>query len=163
MKGKYFNWSRFPLRFLKAVLSSEATPIYARPDKFLDDADFLCPYMDDVSEWPNSHFVRRYRREIEDYFLPEENHLIDIARRLEKKNYGGITAGEPEDILMALRQQKLSNTIIDAYRTEILKVGMDADDGWEPNTDFTKPLTFDLLASAALNISLYPYQEEAVS
>lgn len=163
MKGKYFNWSRFPLRFLKAVLSSEATPIYARPDKFLDDADFLCPYMDDVSEWPNSHFVRRYRREIEDYFLPEENHLIDIARRLEKKNYGGITAGEPEDILMALRQQKLSNTIIDAYRTEILKVGMDADDGWEPDTDFTKPLTFDLLASAALNISLYPYQEEAVS
>ena len=39
MKGKYFNWSRFPLRFLKAVLSSEATPIYARPDKFIDDAD----------------------------------------------------------------------------------------------------------------------------
>ena len=163
MKGKYFNWSRFPLRFLKAVLSSEATPIYARPDKYYDDADFLCPYMDDVSEWPNSHFVRRYRREIEDYFLPEGNHLVDIARRLEKKNYGGITAGEPEDILMALRQQKLSNTIIDAYRTEILKVGMDADDGWEPDTDFTKPLTFDLLASAALNISLYPYQEEAVS
>ena len=111
MKGKYFNWSRFPLRFLKAVLSSEATPIYARPDKFLDDADFLCPYMDDVSEWPNSHFVRRYRREIEDYFLPEENHLIDIARRLEKKNYGDITAGCSRRVKFAkLRRSKNANS-----------------------------------------------------
>ena len=162
MKQKYFNWSRFPLRFLKAVLSSEATPTYARPDKYYDDADMLCPYMDDVAEWPNSHFVRKYRREIEDYFLPEDNHLVEIASHLEKKNYGGIKMGEPEDILMELRRQKLSNTIIDAYRVEMLKVGMDADDGWEPATDFTKPFTFDLLSSSVRNISLYPYQEEAV-
>lgn len=163
MKEKYFNWSRFPVRFLKAVLSSEATPISARPNSYYDDADFLCPYMDDVAEWPNTHFVYKYRREIEDYFLPEGNHLVDIARRLEKKNYGGIKVGEPEDILMDLRRQKLTNTIIDAYRTELLKVGMDADDDWEPATDFTKPFTFDLLASSILNVSLYPYQEEAVT
>ena len=163
MKYNYFSWSRFPLRFLKAVLSSKATPIYARPEKYYDDADFLCPYMDDVAKWPNPHFVRRYRREIEDYFLPEGNHLVDIANRLEKKNYGGISVGEPEDILMELRRQKLTNTIIDAYRIELLKVGTDADDGWEPVSDFTKPFTFDLFSSSSLNVSLYPYQEEAVA
>ena len=162
MEKKYFSWSRFPVRFLKAILSSKATPICARPDKYYDDVDMLCPYMDDVAEWPNSHFVRRYRREIEDYFLPEGNHLNEIAGRLERKNYGGIAPGEPEDILMELRHQKLSNTIIDAYRVELLKVGMDTDDGWEPATDFTQPFTFDLLASSACKVSLYPYQEEAV-
>lgn len=163
MKRNQFSWSRFPLRFLKAVLSSDATPVYARPDAYYDDVDLLCPYMDDVAEWPNAHFVRKYRREIEDYFLPESNHLAVIAKRLADKNYGGISIEDPEDILLKLRCQKLSNTIIEAYRIEMLKVGMEAGDDWEPAMDFTKPFTFDLLASVAMNVSLYPYQQEAVA
>ncbi len=163
MKQNQFIWSRFPLRFLKAVLGSSKTPGYARPDTYYDDADFLCPYMDALCEWPNSHFVLNYRREIEDYFLPEGNHLESIARRLENRNYGGITAGrDPEDILLQLRQQKLSNTIIDSYRIEILKTGMDTEDDWTPATDFTKPFTFDLLESAVMQVSLFPYQQKAV-
>lgn len=163
MKKDYFSWNRFPLRFLKAVLSSGETPAYLRPDAYYDDIDLLCPYMDEVCEWPNSHFVRRYRREIEDYFLPEGNHLADIASRLARRNYSSIEPGKAEDILMQLRGEKLSNTIIDAYRIELLKVGMNAEDDWEPATDFTEPFTFDLLRSSSMQVSLYPYQQEAVA
>ena len=159
---KQFNWSRFPLRFLKAVLVSEKTPKRCVPYNFYDDADYLCPYMDAVAEYPDDHFVRQYRREIEDYFLPEDNHLTYIAEYLAKKNYGGVQTGEPEDILFQLRKQRLTSTLIDVYRNEILKVGFGTED-WEPYTDFTRPLTIDLLASAAHDVSLYPYQQEAIT
>lgn len=163
MKKDYFSWSRFPVRFLKAVLSSENTPKNLRPDVYYDDADLLCPYMDEVCDWPNAQFVWQYRREIEDYFLPESNHLPDIANRLVQCNYGFVQPGKPEDILMQLRGEPLGNSIIDAYRVELLKVGMNTEDDWDLTTKFTQPFTFDLIRSASLQVNLYPYQQDAVA
>ena len=61
---------------------SEKTPEDERAPIMIDDKDFLIPFIDDICVYPNASFVRKYRIEIEDYFLEESNSLISIVRKL---------------------------------------------------------------------------------
>lgn len=162
-KKARFDWTRFSTGFIKAVVYSELTPEYDKPETDLSDKDLLAPYISEIAEWPNPFFIQKYRREIEDYFRESQKgaHLKNIAEHLAKLNYGGFKKNmEPEDILLLLRRKNLTNTVVEAYKMELLKDGLP---NFEAETTFTKPVTIDLTKTAATEVSLYPYQQDAVA
>ena len=175
MAKRNFNWSNFSLTFLKAIVYSQTTPQSFKPETTYNDKDLLNPYMEDICAYPDDNFVRAYRREIEEYFLTEGNHLKSVISRLASMNYGGIINMDRPDLmdfsvkedreaaLMNLKQKPLSQTIINVYLKELISEGA-AEDEIIIETNFPKPLTINL-AKATLTdeIHLYPYQEDAVN
>ncbi|MBQ8697662.1 MAG: DEAD/DEAH box helicase family protein, partial [Schwartzia sp.] len=162
-KKTMFDWTRLSPGFIKAVVYSELTPEYDKPETDLSDKDLLAPYISEIAEWPNPFFIQKYRREIEDYFREAQKgaHLKSIAEHLAKLNYGGFKKNmEPEDILLLLRRKNLTNTVVEAYKVELMKDGLP---DFETETTFTKPVTIDITKTAATEVSLYPYQQEAVA
>ena len=103
MSKKRFTWENFPYDFLKAIAYGK-------------DISYICGYPDD-------YFVRKYRKSIEDYFLNGSNHLIQVVRRLERLNYGGIHLGENDEMLFALRQKRMTQTLCDVYLSELRMTG----------------------------------------
>jgi len=81
-----FSWTNFSLNFLKAVIYSNSTPQNFKPETVYNDKYALAPYIQEISLYPDAHFVKKYRREIEEYFLPEGNHLKSVIRQLENMN-----------------------------------------------------------------------------
>lgn len=164
MKTKtMFDWTRLSKGFIKAVIYSELTPEYDKPEIDLNDKDLLAPYISEIAEWPNPHFIKKYRREIEDYFREDQEgaHLKNIAVHLAKMNYGGFKKDmEPEETLLLLRRKNLTNAVVDAYKMELLKDGIP---NFEAETTFTKPITIDLKKAVLTEVALHPYQQEAVS
>ena len=159
-----FDWTNFPLNFLKAVIYSNSTHPSLKPETVYNDKDFLAPYAERIANYPDAYFVKKYRREIEEYFLPEGKHLKSVVKQLENMNYGEFQSVDDEDsetALLNLKQKKLSETLINVYLNELASVGLQIDEVIE--TKFPKPLTIDLQESgAAVDINLYPYQEDAV-
>ena len=154
------NWSNFPLQFLKAVIYSDKTDKANQPDVPLNDSDMLAPYMDEVFN-ASDYFIKTYRSEIEDYFLQGTSHLTSVISQLEKLNYNDIHIGKPEDMMFSLKQKKISQTIIDIYRKEILTTGRD---DLQIKTQFPRPISIDLRGSSfdPEKVTLYEYQERAV-
>jgi|GEM_PF-2371468 len=169
LNGKWnwgdFNWTNFSLNFIKAVVYSNSTPQSFKPETVYNDIDFLAPYMEEICKYPDGHFVQKYRREIEEYFLPEGNHLRSVILQLQNMNYGEFSEVDDENIetaLLNLKQKKLSETIINVYLNELAATGLLTDEIIE--TKFPKPVTIDLTESGiASDIDLYPYQEDAVA
>lgn len=159
-----FDWTNFPLNFLKAVVYSNSTPQNSKPETVYNDKDFLAPYLENICVYPDAYFVKKYRREIEEYFLPEGKHLKSVVKQLENMNYGEFQNVDDEDFetaLLNLKQKKLSETLINVYLNELAAVGLQIDEIIE--TKFPKPLTIDLQESGSTNdVNLYPYQEDAV-
>ena len=159
-----FDWTNFPLNFLKAVVYSNFTHSSLKPETVYNDKDFLAPYVERIANYPDAHFIKKYRREIEEYFLPEGTHLKSVVKQLENMNYGEFQSVDDEDsetALLNLKQKKLSETLINVYLNELATVGLQIDEVIE--TKFPKPLTIDLQESgSAVDINLYPYQEDAV-
>lgn len=162
---KKFNWSKFPVKLLKAILYSDKTStlppannLPKRPPFDSDDVDMLTPYM----PHPTDYFVKYYREEIEDNFLCEIGRLTSVVRKLEEMNYGDFHVGTPEKMMSTLKKAPLSTAIINAIHAEILSVGTEGD--FKFKTRFPKPVTIDLQKSLgdADKVSLRPYQERAV-
>lgn len=164
MKTKtMFDWTKLSKGFIKAVVYSELTPEYDKPEIDLNDKDLLAPYISEIAEWPNPHFIKKYRREIEDYFRENQEgaHLKNIAVHLAKMNYGGFKKDmEPEETLLLLRRKNLTNAVVDAYKMELLKDGIP---NFETETTFTKPITLALKKASLTEVTLHPYQKEAVA
>lgn len=159
-----FDWTNFPLNFLKAVVYSNFTHSSLKLETVYNDKDFLAPYVERIANYPDAHFIKKYRREIEEYFLPEGTHLKSVVKQLENMNYGEFQSVDDEDsetALLNLKQKKLSETLINVYLNELATVGLQIDEVIE--TKFPKPLTIDLQESgSAVDRNLYPYQEDAV-
>lgn len=157
---KKMNWNNLPVAFLKAVVYGSHTPKRQQPEIEYDDPDFLLPYIDDICPYPSATFIRRYRHEIEDYFLAESNHLVAVVKKLEKLNYGGIHFGSNEEMLLSLRQKRMTETLCQAYLRELVQAGRL--EALEVESMFAVPKKIDLLNAAYMDIPLYPYQEDAV-
>ena len=162
MAGKIksrMNWTNFPIKFLKAVLYGHNTPENLKPEIDYDDKNQLAPYMDSVFTNPE-YFVKKYRNEIEDYFFSEENHLKSVVVRLQNMNYSGIHEDTPEKMLFNLKQKVMTQSLINAYKQEIIVVGIE--DTMEFKTKFPRPVSINLEKSTSVKIPLYDYQEKAV-
>ncbi|MDE7207112.1 MAG: DEAD/DEAH box helicase family protein [Lachnospiraceae bacterium] len=163
MAKKIFSWENFTYDFIRGIAYSKETPVRLQPKTLYEEGDyeFLIPYVNRICSNPDEYFVRKYRNVIEDYFLNGTNHLVQVVRRLERLNYGGIRLGENEDMLFALRQKKMTQTLCDAYLSEIQMTGKTVYDDEE--SMFRVPKTLDLIATGHDNVSLYSYQEKAVA
>ena len=159
---KNFSWNDFPFPFLKAVLTSPSTPeMLKAPSMAFGDKDFLIPYMDGICAYPNAFFVKRYRREIEDYFLSDSSSLDRICKRLEQLNFSGIHfTSDREEMLLRLRQKRLSPTLSECYVHELIAYGRKAQD--TELSLFTEPKTIDLTSAFGTDTGLYEYQQAAV-
>ncbi|MBR4383740.1 MAG: hypothetical protein IKP64_09305, partial [Selenomonadaceae bacterium] len=137
-RKKKFNWGKFPVKFLKAVLYSDKTPQENRPPANFDDADMLAPYM----PFPTEYFIKNYREEIQDNFLCEVGRLESVTRTLAEMNYADFHVGKPEEMMATLKKATLTQAIINAIQTEIFSLGTDED--FKFKTQFPKPVTIDL-------------------
>lgn len=163
-----FDWTNFPLNFLKAIVYSNSTPQSFKPETVYNDKDFLAPYIEDIAKYPDAYFVKKYRTEIEEYFISDAKHLKSVIKQLENLNYGEFQIVDDEDFetaLLNLKQKKLSETLINVYLKELAATGLQMDELQE--TKFPKPVTIDLPESDAdvdINdgLNLYPYQNDAV-
>ena len=153
-----FKWKNFPVEFLNAVLQSEKTSVKYRPQVEFDDAHFVAPYVYKLCKFPDAHFVHNYRVEIEDYLLNDVEHLENVAKELEDKNYAGIRCKD-DDTLRKLKQCKLSNAIITAYLDELVRTGANGD--IEFGSTFYQPVNINLENSHIQDVKLYSYQQDA--
>ena len=153
-----FKWKNFPVEFLNAVLQSEKTSVKYRPQVEFDDAHFVAPYVYKLCKFPDAHFVHNYRGEIEDYLLNDVEHLANVAKELEGKNYAGVRCKD-DDTLRKLKQCKLSNAIITAYLDELVRTGANGD--IELGSTFYQPVNINLGNSHIQDVKLYSYQQDA--
>lgn len=163
MAKKTFSWENFTYDFIKGIVYGKETPLRLQPKSLYEerDFDFLIPYVNRICNYPDERFVFKYRKVIEDYFLNGTNHLVQVVKKLERLNYGGIRLGDNDDMLFALRQKKTTQALCDAYLSEIRMTGKAVYDDEE--SMFRVPKTVDLTTTGHDEVSLYPYQEEAVA
>lgn len=158
--AKLFSWENFSIDFIKSIVFSEKTPEDERAPIMIDDKDFLIPFIDDICVYPNASFVRKYRREIEDYFLEESNSLISIVRKLEKVNYSDVKyTGDNKEMLDKLRSKRLTQTLLDTYISELKLQGSYYD---EEESIFKMPKIINLKESKVDDVPLYSYQRNAI-
>lgn len=162
MAKRDFFWNNFSYAFIRGIVYGKETPVKLQPriEYKENDYEFLIPYMNRICPYPDEAFVRKYRKVIEDYFLNGSNHLIQVVKKLERINYGGITLGQNDDMLFQLRQKRMTQTLCDAYLSEIRLTGKTVYDDGE--SLFRVPKTLDLTVAGRDTVSLYPYQREAV-
>ena len=162
MAKRDFFWNNFSYAFIRGIVYGKETPVKLQPrvEYKENDCEFLIPHMNRICPYPDEAFVRKYRKVIEDYFLNGSNHLIQVVKKLERINYGGITLGQNDDMLFQLRQKRMTQTLCDAYLSEIRLTGKTVYDDGE--SLFRVPKTLDLTVAGRDTVSLYPYQREAV-
>lgn len=162
MAKRTFEWGNFSYDFIKALVYGNVTPLRKKPMIVYkeNEFDYLLPYVNRICGKPNETFVRKYRKIIEDYFLDGTNHLVQVVRKLERLNYGGIKLGENDEMLFALRQKRMTQTICDAYLSELRATGITVYD--DDESMFQVPKTLDLTEAEQDDVPLYPYQTKAV-
>ena len=162
MAKKVFSWENFPYEFLNKIAYGSLTPHRLHPTRNFgeNDIEFLIPHINRICPYPDEAFVRRYRGYIEDYFLSGTNYLIDVVKRCEKLNYGGIKVGTNEGMLFALQAMRMTETLCSIYLAVLISAGKSVTDDSE--SIFTAPRTVDLTAAESDNIPLFPYQSTAV-
>ena len=162
MARKTFTWENFPYEFIKAIVYGKQTPQRLRPAIAYSPTDFdrLIPYINRICEYPDESFVRRYRKSVEDYFLNGTNYLIDVVKRCQKLNYGGIKIGSNDEMMFTLRNKRLTETLCSIYLAVLISAGKNVVDDSE--SIFTAPRTVDLSSAESDSISLFPYQRSAV-
>lgn len=158
--AKSFSWENFSIDFIKSILISDKTSEGKKPPIIIDDKDFLIPFIDDICIYPNDNFVRKYRTEIEDCFLGESNSLISVVKKLEKLNYSDVKyTGDNEEMLDKLKSKRLTQTLLDAYLSELRLKGSYYDD---EESIFKMPKVINLEKSKVEEVPLYSYQKNAV-
>ncbi len=162
MAKKTFSWENFSYDFIKGIVYGKETPLRLQPKSLYEekDFDFLIPYVNRICAYPDEPFIRKYRKVIEDYFLNGTNHLVQVVSKLERLHYGGICLCGNEEMLFSLRQKRMTQTLCDAYLSEIRFTGKAVYDDEE--SMFQVPKTLDLTSAEQDKVTLYPYQEDAV-
>lgn len=162
MAKKRFTWGNFSYDFLKAIAYGKETSAKLKPKRVYEekDVEFLIPHINNICSYPDDYFVRKYRKVIEDYFLSNTNHIVQVVSKLEKIHYGGLKLGENEEMLFALRQKRMTQTLCDAYLNELRVTGKTVYN--DDESIFQIPKTLDLTLAESDKVSLYPYQEKAV-
>lgn len=163
MAKRIFSWENFSYDFIRAIVYGSKTPAYYKPKTLYNESEYehLIPYINRICVYPDDSFVRKYRTAIEDYFLNGTNYLIEVVRKLQKINFGGIKAGTNEDMLFSLKNKRMSQTLCDAYLSVILSTGKNVVE--DDTSLFTVPKTVDLAAAESNTIFLFPYQQNAVN
>ena len=162
MAKRVFSWENFSYDFIKGIVYGKETPLKLQPKEVYEECDFdyLIPYVNRICSKPNEQFVRKYRKIIEDYFLNGTNHLVQVVKKLQRLNYGGIKLGENDEMLFSLRQKRMVQILCDAYLSEITATGKTV---YNDDTSlFQVPKILDLTAVEQDDVPLYPYQIEAV-
>lgn len=158
-----FSWENFDINFIRSVVYSEKTSTKNKPkDNDIDDIYLLLPYIDRIAEYPDKHFIRRYRTEITDHFIAGSVRLVNIIKALEKKNYHGVKTGSMEDMLLQFRGLRLTSSVLTLLAAELYRYGKKViidDDA----SIFCEPKTISLKECETDVIPLYDYQEEAVN
>lgn len=158
---KKFSWEPFSADFIQSIVYSRRTPRAWRPKADIKDKLLLLPFIDSIALRPDSHFIRRYRSEITDNFLAGSTHLVTIMRELVRINYRKARMGSMEEMLAVFNRFNLSSTVINLIRNEIMRKGMVY--GEQEGTICIKPIDIDLELSIPKELSLFPYQKEAVN
>ncbi|MBR1858649.1 MAG: DEAD/DEAH box helicase family protein, partial [Selenomonadaceae bacterium] len=160
-KVQQIDWTNFPIKFLKAVLYSHKTAENMKPEIDYDDKNQLSPYMDSIFNQPE-YFVKKYRSEIEDYFLSESNHLKSVLGQLNIMNDGNLQGDNLDKVVFNLKQKPMSQTMINAYSQEIINTGFE--DMREFKTKFPRPVSIDLTKTVGSedDVVLREYQQQAV-
>ena len=159
--AKSFSWQNFSIEFIKSILFSEKTPESMKPTFMFEDKDFLLPFIDDICIYPDANFVRKYRKEIEDYFFEETNSLISVVKKLEKVNYSNVKyIDDNEKMIDNLKSKRLTQTLLDAYLGELRLKGSYFDD---EESIFKMPKIVNLKESKVDEVPLYSYQKNAVN
>ncbi len=156
-----FSWGIFSIRFLKSIIYNENTAKKLQPGYDTDDPNSLAPYMEDVCQYPNEKFVRKYRSEIEDYFLANSNQLVHLCKRLENMNYHDIKISSNEEMLFEIKKLRLTSTIVDCYIRELRMFGCKQIE--DETSLFSVPKIIDLSQAQVSDVQLFPYQKEAVN
>ena len=71
-----FSWTKFDGEFLHAVVYNEKTAKSEQPTFETMDKDELALSMDRICLIPDRDFVRKYRQEIETFFLKKQPDLV---------------------------------------------------------------------------------------
>ncbi len=161
MAKKKFLWNNFSYEFIHSIVYGNETPVALQPKIQYkeNECEFLIPYINRICSYPDEAFIRKYRKVIEDYFLDGTNHLVQVVKRLERLNYGGINS-EHENMLFQLRQKKMTQTLCDVYLSEIRLAGKEV---YDEESMFRFPKTIDLtIAGNDTESLLYNYQEDAI-
>lgn len=171
MKSK-FSWVHFPINFLQEVLFSPKTSKSIRPPKMYDEIERLTPYMEDVASIPDTVFVEKYREEIENYYLANSMHLVNVCSHLEGLNSANIGVYYKTDengkqtslydydkMLSEIRKKRFTERILSAYKNEMLMTGRQIE---EPESYFRKPVEIDFVESQLADVPLYDFQKDAV-
>lgn len=158
--SKSFSWQNFSIEFIKSIVFSEKTLESMKPSIMFEDKDFLLPFIDDICIYPDANFVRKYRKEIEDYFFDKANSLISVVKKLEKVNYSNVKyIDDNEKMLDNLKLKRLTQTLLDAYLGELRLKGSYYED---EESIFRLPKIINLRESKVDEVPLYSYQENAV-
>ena len=162
MARKVFSWEGFSYSFLKAVVYGNKTLKKYQPELFFDEneREHLIPYINRICSYPDNAFVRKYRNEIEDHFLYNTNYLVEVVHKLSKMNYGGIRAASNDEMLISLRNKRMTQTLCDAYLSVLIAAGKNIE--IEDESLFTVPKTVDLTLTESDDIFLFQYQQEAI-
>lgn len=156
-----FTWGNFSIEFLKSIVYSPKTLKRLKPEYEINDQDLIAPYMDEICSFPNEKFVRKYRKEIEDNFLANSNSLIRICSKLESINYHGIVVGDNDKMLQSLKNLLFTSTVLNCYIDELRQYGKMIKG--DVDSIFASPKTIDLSVAEEAEVSLFPYQEQAVN
>lgn len=151
-----FTWNNFSSSFIRAVVYSDSTPESARPAVQTKELDLLLPAMNAICCYPNERFVMTYRHEIESVLMqafPEQTN--ELAEVLSCR--GNIL----RNTINYLSQQAFSRSVIRAYVFYLLKIGGVKEASY--TNRFVNLTDVDLENSTAGELSLHPYQREAVS
>ncbi len=162
-----FNWSNFDSDFLASIVYSASTPKSKKPVIEISEAYALTPYVEDICSYPNSAFVKCYRREIEDTFLAKSAYLAGICKVLAKRNIRGcISNANADEMLDSLRRMRMTSGLAGEYVRALTQYGskIEFDDEFY-HSPFIEPRTIDLTKSLADSnpVSLYPFQQDALS
>jgi len=121
--------------------------------------------MDSIATTPNLYFINRYRHEIEnELFRNDTEALVKAYNAVErsKLNADKLSEAQKAGILLELSKKSLSQGLINVYSNLLMQIGT----GEMETTfvsDFSEPIAIDLKATAIPNVSLYDYQEKAIT
>ena len=159
MKRK-FSWSNFGVDFLRRVIYHPNTPASKKPRGEMYDIDALSAKVGYLYAYPNDRFVKKYKDVIIDCFLANSVYLVDLFRRLEKRNYSDVRVGSEEEMLERLRGMKMTSTVVSMILDEMYRYGKFVPEDYE-STLFSTPKIIDLKSVSAKEIPLRNYQQDA--
>lgn len=155
-----FSWENFSSSFIRSIVLSDKNK-GLKPSNDNDDKDQFMPYILHICSRPDSDFVKKFRAEIEENFIFENDAALEFVRRnMPGNKHSGLKRTE---LVEMLRNRRLSPELAALYSTILKKHGKVESTNGDSYSKFHQPLEIDLNAIPGKDIPLYDYQVEAVS